>query len=61
MAKRKIPKRNIRKLTKVGGKSYAVTLPIEIIRLFNWKERQKVILKINKKRRTITIKDWEKN
>ena len=61
MAKRKIFKRNIRKITKVGGKSYAVTLPIEIIRLFNWKERQKVILKINKKRKTITIKDWEKN
>ncbi|MCD6085977.1 hypothetical protein J7J37_00225 [bacterium] len=61
MAKRKISKRNIRKITKVGGKSYAVTLPIEIIRLFNWKERQKVILKINKKRKTITIKDWERN
>ena len=61
MSKGKTPKRNIRKITKVGGKSYAVTLPIEVIRLFNWKERQKVILKINKKRRTITIKDWEKN
>ena len=61
MAKRKISKRNIRKITKVGGKSYAVTLPIEVIRLFNWKERQKVILKINKKRKTITIKDWERN
>jgi len=61
MPKRKTSNKNIRKITKVGGKSYAVTLPIEIIRLFNWKERQKVILKINKKRRTITIKDWEKN
>ena len=61
MSKRKTLKRSIRKITKVGGKSYAVTLPIEVIRLFNWKERQKVILKINKRKKTITIKDWEKN
>ena len=60
MARRKASKRNIRKIIKVGGKSYAITLPIEIIRLFNWKERQKVVLKINKKKKTITIKDWEK-
>ena len=60
MARRKTSKRNIRKIIKVGGKSYAITLPIEIIRLFNWKERQKVVLKINKKKKTITIKDWEK-
>jgi len=51
MTKRKTLKRNIRKITKVGGKSYAVTLPIEVIRLFNWKERQKVILKINKRKK----------
>lgn len=60
MARRKSSKRNIRKLTKVGGKSYAVTLPIEVIRAFGWKERQKLILKINKKNKTITIKDWKK-
>ena len=60
MPKRKRFNKNIRKITKVGGKSYAVTLPIEVIRLFNWKERQKVVLKINKKKKTITIKDWEK-
>jgi len=59
MPRRKMSKRNIRKITKVGGRSYAITLPIEIIRSFKWKEKQKVILKINKKRKTITIKDWE--
>ena len=58
MPRRKMSKRNIRKITKVGGRSYAITLPIEIIRSFKWKEKQKVILKINKKRKTITIKDW---
>ena len=60
MPRRKMSKRNIRKITKVGGRSYAITLPIEIIRSFKWKEKQKVILKINKKRKTITIKDWKK-
>ncbi len=60
MPRRKISKRNIRSITKVGGKSYAVTLPIEIIRSFKWKEKQKVVLKINKARKTITIKDWKK-
>jgi len=59
MPRRKMSKRNIRKITKVGGRSYAITLPIEIIRSFKWKEKQKVILKINKKRKTITIKDWK--
>ncbi len=59
MPRRKMSKRNIRKITKVGGRSYAITLPIEIIRSFKWKEKQKVVLKINKKRKTITIKDWE--
>ena len=58
MPRRKMSKRNIRKITKVGGRSYAITLPIEFIRSFKWKEKQKVILKINKKRKTITIKDW---
>jgi len=60
MPRRKMSNRNIRKITKVGGRSYAITLPIEIVRSFKWKEKQKVVLKINKKRKTITIKDWKK-
>lgn len=59
MPRRKISEKNIRRITKVGGKSYAVTLPIDIVRKFGWREKQKVVLKINKKRKTITIKDWE--
>ena len=52
--------RNIRKLTKIGKKSFAVTLPIEIIRQFKWKERQKLQLIIHKKSKSIAIKDWKK-
>ena len=59
MPRRKIKEKNIRKITKVGMKSYAITLPIDIIRKWRWKERQKVVLKINEKKKTITISDWK--
>jgi bifunctional DNA-binding transcriptional regulator/antitoxin component of YhaV-PrlF toxin-antitoxin module len=59
MPRRKIKEKNIRKITKVGKKSYAVTLPIDIIRKWRWKEKQKVELKINEKKKTIIISDWE--
>jgi len=49
---------NIRKLTKIGGKSIGLTLPIEMVRKLGWKERQKVIVKV--KGKTIIIKDWRK-
>lgn len=52
---------NVRSLTKVsGGASYAVTLPREIIRAFKWKERQKLTLEVDTKKKTITIQDWKK-
>lgn len=59
MSDKKQEDRNIRKITKIGGSSYGITIPIEVIRKFGWRERQKLILKINPKRRTILIKDWK--
>ena len=56
MARRRLEKRNIRKLTKLGGKSIAVTIPIDMIRELRWRERQKVV--VEKKGKTITIRDW---
>ncbi len=50
-------KRNIRKLTKVGGKSYAITLPIEIVRELGWREHQKLV--IEKKGAQLVVKDWD--
>jgi len=62
MGRRKINKRNIRSLIKVAsGHSYGITLPIEAIREFRWKERQKLQLFIDKKNKKIIIKDWKKN
>ncbi|PIS21936.1 hypothetical protein COY33_00710 [candidate division WWE3 bacterium CG_4_10_14_0_2_um_filter_42_7] len=59
MSDRRHEDRNIRKITKIGGTSYGVTLPIEVIREFGWKEKQKVTLEINSKKKLITIRDWK--
>ena len=56
MAKRS-DKTNIRKLTKTGGHSLGVTIPIDIVRKLSWKERQKVVVDLRGKK--ITIEDWE--
>ena len=58
MARRKENQENIRKLTRVGQTSLAVTLPITMVRKLGWKERQKVVVNLSGKQ--ITIKDWKK-
>ena len=57
MPTQKLKNKNIRKLTKVGGTSYAVTIPIEIIKEFGWRERQKLVVK--KQGKKIVIEDWK--
>jgi len=58
MARRKMEDSNIRKLIRSGNKSVGLTLPIEIVRAFGWREKQKVIVK--KVRGGALIKDWNK-
>ncbi len=59
--KRKIEEKNIRKITKVaGGSSYGITLPVDVVRRWGWKERQKVVLDIDEKKKIIKIRDWKK-
>ena len=58
MGVRKQSEQNIRKLTKLGKKSIAVTLPIELVGKLKWKERQKVIVKL--KGKSLIIRDWKK-
>ena len=59
MSRKLLEERNIRKLSKVGGgKTYAITLPIEIIREFDWREGQKLVVKKYGKDRII-IEDWK--
>jgi hypothetical protein len=45
MANTTAAERDIRKLTKVGRRSIAVTLPIELVRELGWREKQKVVVK----------------
>lgn len=58
MSRRKIEDNHIRKLTKSGNGSIGLTLPIEIVREFRWKEKQKVVVKKSGKK--IIIEDWKK-
>jgi len=57
MPTRKFKDRNIRNLTKTGGHSIGVTIPIDVIRDLGWKERQKVVVRRSGKR--LVIEDWK--
>ena len=57
MARRKNEDTGIRKLTKVGGKSIGLTIPIELVRELGWKEKQKVTVK--RVHGGLMIKDWK--
>jgi hypothetical protein len=50
--------REIRKLTRVGRRSFAVTLPAEEVRSLGWKEKQK--LSVKKVKGGFLVKDWRK-
>ena len=56
MARRKSNEENIRKITR-SGNSYAITLPISVMRELGWREKQKVV--VEKRGEGILIKDWE--
>lgn len=56
MARRKLSEKSIRKIKK-SGDSYAVTIPMELMKELGWKEKQKVVAK--KYGRGILIKDWQ--
>lgn len=58
MPTQKFNHRQIRKLTKLGRASFAVTLPIEIVRELKWKEKQKLVVK--KIRGGLVVRDWKK-
>lgn len=48
--------KNIRKISK-SGNSFALTLPIDVVRDLGWKEKQKVVA--TKKGKGILITDWK--
>ncbi|MFH1622600.1 MAG: AbrB/MazE/SpoVT family DNA-binding domain-containing protein [Candidatus Omnitrophota bacterium] len=50
--------KNIRKLTKIGKSSYCVTLPMDTVREFGWREKQRLKIEVDKKQQEIIIRDW---
>jgi bifunctional DNA-binding transcriptional regulator/antitoxin component of YhaV-PrlF toxin-antitoxin module len=59
MPRRKLESKNIRSLSKTShGKSYTITLPIDVVRRWKWKNRQKLQLTIDEKKKRIIIEDW---
>ena len=58
MASRRIEKRNVRSLTKVAGRSFGITLPIDLIRSLGWRAKQK--LTVTQKGKKLIVKDWKR-
>lgn len=58
MPVRRTEKKNIRSLTKIAGKSFGITFPIELIRKLGWRARQK--LTVTPKGKKLIVKDWRK-
>jgi len=57
MFKKAAGDKSTRKLTKLGGKSIGLTLPIDMVRELGWREKQKVTVK--RVRGGLMIKDWK--
>ncbi|MEK7071424.1 MAG: hypothetical protein AAB943_00625 [Patescibacteria group bacterium] len=57
MPDKKYDDRNIRKITRNGG-SLNVSIPVEILKKLEWKEKQKVVVK--KINGGVQIKDWKR-
>lgn len=56
MGRRKNGEEHIRNLTKIGKKSYAVTIPIDIIKKLGLREKQRLI--VVEKNKKIIISDY---
>lgn len=52
----KLKDKNVRKITRVGKTSLAVTLPKEMASDLGWREKQKVVVK--RVKGGLLIKDW---
>ena len=54
MGRRAVADRDIRSITKLGSKSFAVTIPIDYVRNLGWKEKDEVEVKVNRGRIVIS-------
>lgn len=61
MARKELEKRHVRALTKIaGGASYSITAPIDAVRKFKWKDRQKLVVEVDEKRKRLIVREWKK-
>jgi len=58
MGRRRLEKRNIRKLQYSHG-SYHLNIPIEIVRAMKLKERERVIFEYDRREKRIIIRDFK--
>lgn len=58
MSRRGVGEENIRKVAKMGNGVYYITIPIEYIRKLEWRERQKVVVKMEGEK--LAVEDWKK-
>lgn len=56
MSRRRLEEESIRKITKIGD-SYAVTIPISLMRDLGWQEKQKV--EVKKRGEGFLVKDYK--
>jgi bifunctional DNA-binding transcriptional regulator/antitoxin component of YhaV-PrlF toxin-antitoxin module len=60
VARRKRENYLTRSLNKISdGKSYSITLPVEVIRRFRWQKRQKLQIRVDESHKKIIIEDWK--
>tara|TARA_B100000745_G_C20138149_1_gene390133 strand:- start:965 stop:1132 length:168 start_codon:yes stop_codon:yes gene_type:complete len=50
----------VRKLTKTGEYSYTINIPKDIVKKLKWRERQKLEIDFDDKKREFKVKDWKK-
>ena len=55
---KKYSNENVRKITQTGRGSHYVVIPKEMMKELGWKDKQKVKVKLSRKR--IIINDWKK-
>jgi bifunctional DNA-binding transcriptional regulator/antitoxin component of YhaV-PrlF toxin-antitoxin module len=49
---------HIHKIRRLGKYSYGISFPKEMMKNFGWKEKQKLVLVFDDKKKQILIKDW---
>jgi len=52
-------KKYIRKIRKISKHSYTLVLPKELMKKFKWKEKQKLEILYDGKKKEFKVRDWK--